>query len=79
MCEKAMAIPKAYCCVLWLYFIMVACLVFQCCAAANQTSTLVVDASNASRRPMPDTLFGIFFEVGKDYGANNSTGSSSHL
>ncbi|TKY62768.1 Alpha-L-arabinofuranosidase 1 [Spatholobus suberectus] len=45
-----------------LYLVIVACLAFQGCSYANQTSTLVVDASNSSGRPIPDTLFGIFFE-----------------
>ncbi|KAK7286637.1 hypothetical protein RJT34_21776 [Clitoria ternatea] len=45
------------------YLIVVVCLTFQCCCASvNQTSTLVVDASVASGRPIPDTLFGVFFE-----------------
>lgn len=41
-------------------------LLFQCSANrvdAGQNVTLVVDASDASGRPIPDTLFGIFFEV----------------
>ncbi|XP_027351116.1 alpha-L-arabinofuranosidase 1-like [Abrus precatorius] len=54
---------KGYCSFLWLYLIIVTCLALQCYADANQTSTLVVDASNnASGRPIPHTLFGIFFE-----------------
>ncbi|KAK7336377.1 hypothetical protein VNO77_16917 [Canavalia gladiata] len=59
------------------YLLAVACLVLQCSANANitstpqfpaseananQTSTLVVDASDASGRPIPNTLFGIFYE-----------------
>jgi hypothetical protein len=40
------------------------CVALQCNNAnANQTSTLVVDASDGSGRPIPKTLFGIFFEV----------------
>ncbi|KAG5072051.1 hypothetical protein JHK86_007262 [Glycine max] len=50
------------CSFLGLYLVIVACLVLQCCAYANQTSTtLVVDASKSGRQ-IPDTLFGIFFE-----------------
>ncbi|XLU20149.1 hypothetical protein S245_056215, partial [Arachis hypogaea] len=57
--------------VLCLYIIIIVAnsLAFQCSAAAasssnnnDQISTLVVNASIASRRRMPDTLFGIFFE-----------------
>lgn len=29
----------------------------------NQTTKLIVDASGKSGRPIPETLFGIFFEV----------------
>jgi len=54
-----MIFTKACCSFLWTYLVIGAC-----CAYANQTSTLVVDASDLSGRPIPDTLFGIFFEVG---------------
>ncbi|KAF7801381.1 Alpha-L-arabinofuranosidase 1 [Senna tora] len=48
-------------------FTLVVCLLFHCSSAvieldADQNSTLVVDASDASARPIPETLFGIFFE-----------------
>ncbi|XP_014491305.1 alpha-L-arabinofuranosidase 1 isoform X2 [Vigna radiata var. radiata] len=42
-------------------FIVLLCLVFQCFATDLRT-TLVVDASDATGRPIPETLFGIFFE-----------------
>ncbi|KAL2320590.1 hypothetical protein Fmac_029559 [Flemingia macrophylla] len=47
-----------------LYLIIVAYLIFQGCAYANHNhaSTLVVDASTSSGRPIPDILFGVFFE-----------------
>ncbi|KAJ7942523.1 Alpha-L-arabinofuranosidase 1 [Quillaja saponaria] len=51
--------------VILLYLSMVVCLVFQSCASgldANQTATLVVNVSETSARPIPETLFGIFFE-----------------
>jgi len=38
---------------------------FQCNADGGQTSTLAVNA--AQGRPMPDTLFGVFYEVGNYY------------
>ncbi|CAJ1917398.1 unnamed protein product [Sphenostylis stenocarpa] len=47
---------------LWIYLVIGACFAFQGCAYANKTSTLVVDATDLSGRPIPDTLFGIFFE-----------------
>lgn len=47
-------------------FILV-CLLVQCFDAKVHAdlnaATLVVDASQASGRPIPDTLFGLFFEV----------------
>ncbi|KAJ7972047.1 alpha-L-arabinofuranosidase 1 [Quillaja saponaria] len=51
--------------VLLLNLLMVVCSVFQCCAIgldANNTARLLVDASQTSGRPIPGTLFGIFFE-----------------
>ncbi|XP_020219687.1 alpha-L-arabinofuranosidase 1-like [Cajanus cajan] len=57
-----MIFKNTCCSFLRLYLILVACLVFQRCAYANHTSTLVVDASGSSGRPIPETLFGIFFE-----------------
>lgn len=68
--KDAMIFWEVCCSFLGLYLVIVACLAFQGCAHANQTSNLLVDASNSSGRPIPDTLFGIFFEVGKDYGVS---------
>ncbi|KAH9675098.1 alpha-L-arabinofuranosidase 1 [Citrus sinensis] len=51
------------CGVLLLLFFIGTCFLFQCFAAeveVNQTARLLVDASQG--RPMPETLFGIFFE-----------------
>ncbi|GAY33442.1 hypothetical protein CUMW_007250 [Citrus unshiu] len=51
------------CGVLLLLFFIATCLLFQCFAAeveVNQTARLLVDASQG--RPIPETLFGIFFE-----------------
>ncbi|KAL9425166.1 hypothetical protein AB3S75_032158 [Citrus x aurantiifolia] len=51
------------CGVLLLLFFIATCFLFQCFAAeveANQTARLLVDASQG--RPIPETLFGIFFE-----------------
>ncbi|KAL9331410.1 hypothetical protein ACSQ67_001020 [Phaseolus vulgaris] len=56
---------KAICSVSLLQLFIVFCLVFQCFATRRHTdprTTLVVDASNAIGRPIPETLFGIFFE-----------------
>lgn len=50
--------------VILLCFFLGTCLLSQCFAIgvdANQTARLFVNASQT--RPMPDTLFGIFFEV----------------
>ena len=50
--------------VLLLYVLL--CSVYRCFAIgvdANQTANLLIDASQASARPISDTLFGIFFEV----------------
>jgi len=58
-----MIFPKACCSFLWIYLLTGACFSVLTCYA-NQASTLVVDASDSSERPIPDTLFGIFFEVG---------------
>jgi len=57
---------KALCNVSLLQLFIVLCLVFQCFATrrhADLRTTLVVDASDATGRPIPETLFGIFFEV----------------
>ncbi|BAT85063.1 hypothetical protein VIGAN_04255700 [Vigna angularis var. angularis] len=56
-----MIFPKACCSFLWIYLVTEACFSVLTCYA-NQASTLVVDASESSGRPIPDTLFGIFFE-----------------
>lgn len=51
------------CGVLLLFFFIETCFLFQCFAAeveVNQTARLLVDASQG--RPIPETLFGIFFE-----------------
>ncbi|QCD97122.1 alpha-N-arabinofuranosidase [Vigna unguiculata] len=56
---------KALCNVSLLQLFIVLCLVFQCFATrrhADLRTTLVVDASDATGRPIPETLFGIFFE-----------------
>lgn len=55
---------KASCSVLLVCFFVGLCSVYQCSAAevdAYQTAKLIVNAS--SGRPIPETLFGIFFEV----------------
>ncbi|XP_073222179.1 alpha-L-arabinofuranosidase 1-like isoform X2 [Cicer arietinum] len=58
-----MTFSKASCSsILRLYLIIVSCIAFQCNADHNHTSTLVIDASDGSGRPIPNTLFGIFFE-----------------
>jgi len=57
-----MIFTKACCSFLWTYLVIGACFAFRCYADANQTSTLVVDVSDSGRQ-IPDTLFGIFFEV----------------
>ncbi|CAK7340311.1 unnamed protein product [Dovyalis caffra] len=54
---------KASCGALLVCFVVVLCSVYQCSAAevdANQTAKLIINAS--SGRPIPETLFGIFFE-----------------
>jgi alpha-N-arabinofuranosidase len=63
-----MTCSKSNCSFLRVYLIIImSCVALQCNNAnANQTSTLVVDASDGSGRPIPKTLFGIFFEV-RDY------------
>lgn len=58
-----MIFPKACCSFLWIYLVTEACFSVLTCYA-DQASTLVVDASDSSGRPIPDTLFGVFFEVG---------------
>ncbi|WJX78060.1 aspartate-semialdehyde dehydrogenase-like protein [Trifolium repens] len=59
-----MTCSKSNCSFLRVYLIIImSCVALQCNNAnANQTSTLVVDASDGSGRPIPKTLFGIFFE-----------------
>ncbi|KAJ6408442.1 hypothetical protein OIU84_011705 [Salix udensis] len=62
MSEK-MGFWKASCSVLLVCFFVGLCSLYQCSAAeadANQTENLIVNAS--SGRPIPETLFGIFFE-----------------
>ncbi|KAI5560111.1 hypothetical protein BDE02_16G024200 [Populus trichocarpa] len=62
MGEK-MSSCKASCSVLLACFIVGLCSVCQCSAAevdANQTANLIINGS--STRPIPETLFGIFFE-----------------
>ncbi|KAE8125091.1 hypothetical protein FH972_019926 [Carpinus fangiana] len=56
---------KVHYSVILLYFFLGNFFVPQCFAIgvdANQTALLVVNASEASARPIPETLFGIFFE-----------------
>ncbi|KAL5059093.1 hypothetical protein RYX36_030697 [Vicia faba] len=57
-----MTSSKASCSFLRIYLIIVSCLAFQC-NADDQISTLFVNASHGSGRPIPNTLFGIFFET----------------
>jgi hypothetical protein len=64
--EETMGSYKASFSVLLLYFFVGNFFVPQCFANgvdANQTAWLFVNASDASARPIPKTLFGIFFEV----------------
>lgn len=68
--RKRMDFSKACCSFLWL--IVAYNLVSQCSADVNKTSTLVVDLTSAGDlkpigRPIPETLFGVFYEVGKGY------------
>ncbi|XP_058750656.1 alpha-L-arabinofuranosidase 1-like [Vicia villosa] len=56
-----MSFSKASCSFLRIYLIIVSCVAFHC-NAADQISTLFVNASHGSGRPIPNTLFGIFFE-----------------
>ena len=54
-------VPRAILC-----FLFLLCLGCKCLASeleATQTATLAVDASPQLARKIPDTLFGIFFEV----------------
>ncbi|KAG4393582.1 hypothetical protein AAZX31_03G104900 [Glycine max] len=60
-----MGSSKALCSVSLLHLFILVCLVFQCFATkkhADLTTTLTVNASDASGKPIPETLFGIFFE-----------------
>ncbi|XP_020218716.1 alpha-L-arabinofuranosidase 1 [Cajanus cajan] len=59
-----MGSSKASCSVSLLQLFIVVCLVFQCFAKnhADLSTTLIVNASDASGKPIPETLFGIFFE-----------------
>ncbi|KAI5427490.1 alpha-L-arabinofuranosidase 1, partial [Lathyrus oleraceus] len=54
------------CCVFMIQVFILVCLLVQCFDAKVHAdlnaATLVVDASQASGRPIPDTLFGLFFE-----------------
>ncbi|XWS58857.1 hypothetical protein CRYUN_Cryun08bG0070600 [Craigia yunnanensis] len=50
---------------LYLYLFISFCFSYQCLAdevEANQTAQLLIDASEGSGHPIPQTLFGIFFE-----------------
>ncbi|CAK7340313.1 unnamed protein product [Dovyalis caffra] len=61
--SEKMGYCKASCGVLLVCFFVGLCSVYQCSATevdANQTATLIINAS--SGRPIPETLFGIFFE-----------------
>ncbi|OIW16744.1 hypothetical protein TanjilG_00075 [Lupinus angustifolius] len=50
-------------CSVFVYSLIVCLLAFRCCADANQTSILVVNAtSNFSARRIPDNFFGVFLE-----------------
>ncbi|AES81079.1 putative non-reducing end alpha-L-arabinofuranosidase [Medicago truncatula] len=60
-----MGFSKDSCCVFMLQLLIVVYLVVQCFdvqVQADLNATLVVDASQASGRRIPETLFGIFFE-----------------
>lgn len=49
-----------------IYALFLVCIIANygvCELKANKTATLTVDASSQSGRKIPDTLFGIFFEV----------------
>lgn len=62
-----MGLSKASCCVSLLQLFIVVSFAFQQCFGsklhADLKTTLIVDASEASGKPIPETLFGIFFEV----------------
>jgi len=58
---KQMTFSKACSSFLWIYLIIVSFVAFQCNADGSPISTLVVNA--AQGRPMPNTLFGVFYEV----------------
>ncbi|XP_009804378.1 alpha-L-arabinofuranosidase 1-like isoform X1 [Nicotiana sylvestris] len=63
-CEKDMDSSRSLCCILLLVLFGIS-VQYQCSASgidANETALLLVNASEASARKMPDTLFGIFFE-----------------
>lgn len=66
-CEQTMGSKsKSSCSLALLQLFTVVCVLFQCFAIkvdADQNTTLVVDASDASGRLIPETFFGIFFEV----------------
>ncbi|EOY08923.1 Alpha-L-arabinofuranosidase 1 [Theobroma cacao] len=60
-----MGYHKVPCSVLFLFLFISVCFSYQCLAdgvEANQTGQLLIDASEGSGHPIPDTLFGIFFE-----------------
>ncbi|KAK7396083.1 hypothetical protein VNO78_16830 [Psophocarpus tetragonolobus] len=60
-----MGSSKASCSVSLLLLFIVVCFSFECLATkkhADLSTTLIVNASDASSRPIPETLFGIFFE-----------------
>lgn len=64
--KREMGFSKDSCCVFMLQLLIVVYLVVQCFdvqVQADLNATLVVDASQASGRRIPETLFGIFFEV----------------
>ncbi|XP_021297363.1 alpha-L-arabinofuranosidase 1 isoform X2 [Herrania umbratica] len=60
-----MGYHKVPCSVLFLFLFINVCFSYQCLAdgvEANLTAQLLIDASEGLGRPIPDTLFGIFFE-----------------
>lgn len=66
-----MTFSKASSTFLRIYLIIISCVAAFQCNAADRISTLVVNASHGSGRPIPNTLFGVFFEVENYYAANN--------
>jgi alpha-N-arabinofuranosidase len=65
-CNRMGTSKDAAPCAILLCFLFLLCLGCKCLASeleATQTATLTVDASPQLARKIPDTLFGIFFEV----------------